>query len=532
MGGPQEAEATIDEVAQLEFEISADYNASDVLFHNLKAGRESKVAVHCGDQKVTYAELAESASRVGNGLLEFGLERGDRVLLVLLDTPEFPAAFYGAIRAGLIPVPVNTHVRTGDYEYYLKDSQAQAALVSGPLYEKLEPISDLCPELEQVVVTGDDKPEGTHSWTEWTAAAKAELDPAASSADQPAFWLYSSGSTGTPKAAVHCHGNIPYTVEAYAKQILEMASNDMVFSASKAFHAYGLGNSLNFPFSVGASTVLLPGRPDPEVVLEHIDRFRPSLFFTAPTHYAAMLAVADAVERWDLSSLRLCVSAAEALPAEIYRRWLERFDIEILDGLGSTELLHIFISNRPGEVRPGSSGKLVPGYEIRLVDEQGWPVAPGRPGELLVRGLSAFSQYWNRPDDTERVRLEDWIVTGDRYVRDEEGYYLYQGRSDDMMKVGGNWVSPAEVEGVLMEHDSVLECAVVGYQDGEGLLKPQAYVVLQKGKRASKKLAGTLQEHVKSKIAHFKYPRRIEFVKSLPKTATGKIQRFQLREGE
>ncbi|MEE8585547.1 MAG: benzoate-CoA ligase family protein [Acidobacteriota bacterium] len=516
----------------MEFEISADYNASEVLFHNLQAGREGKVAVYCGDQKVTYGELAEAASRVGNGLLKFGLERGDRVLLVLLDSPEFPAAFFGAMRAGLIPVPVNTLARTGDYEYFLKDSQARAALVSASLYEKLEPIVGLCPELEQVVVTGGESPEGTQAWQKWTGAAEAELAPATTRSDEPAFWLYSSGSTGTPKAVVHCHLHIPFTVEAYAKQILEIGPDDLVFSASKAFHAYGLGNSFNFPFSVGASSVLLPGRPEPEAVFEHIDRYRPSLVFTAPTLYASMLALPDAEERWDLASVRLCVSAAEALPADVYQRWLERFEIEILDGLGSTELLHIFISNRPGEARPGSSGRLVPGYETRLLNEQGWPVPPGKPGELLVRGVSAFSQYWNRPDDTERVRLEDWIVTGDQYIRDDEGYYFCQGRSDDMMKVGGNWVSPAEVESTLMEHSSVLECAVVGFKDREGLVKPQAFVVLQKGNRASKKLARDLQQHVKSKISHYKYPRRIEFVKSLPKTATGKIQRFQLREGE
>ncbi len=514
----------------MEFEISADYNASEVLFHNLQAGRESKVALYCGSQKVTYAELAEAASRVGNGLLKFGLERGDRVLLILLDSPEFAAAFYGAIRAGLIPVPVNTLARTGDFEYFLKDSQARAALVSAELYPKLEPISGLCPELDQVVVTGEKVPKGTHSWAKWAESAEAELAPAPTRSEEAAFWLYSSGSTGSPKAVVHCHKDIPFTVDAYAKQILEIGPEDTVFSASKAFHAYGLGNSFNFPFSVGASSVLLPGRSEPETVFDQIDRFRPSLFFTAPTLYASMLALPDAEERWDLASVRLCVSAAEALPAEIYQRWLERFDIEILDGLGSTELLHIFISNRPGEARPGSSGKLVPGYEIRLVNEQGWPVAPGRPGELLVRGMSAFSHYWNRPDDTERVQLEDWIVTGDRYIRDDEGYYFYQGRSDDMMKVGGNWVSPAEVEGSLMEHPSVLECAVVGSKDGEGLVKPHAFVVLIKGKRASKKLAKELQEHVKSKISHYKYPREVHFVKDLPKTSTGKIQRFQLRE--
>ncbi len=507
---------------------SERYNASDVLFHNLAAGRGEKIAVHCLDERVTYGGLADDAARCGNALLDLGLEPGDRVVLLLLDTPVLPEAFFGAMRAGLIPIPVNTLLPTDNYEFFLNDSGARAIILDAGLHPSVAPILANCPALEHVVVAGPDLPPGAVAWGRWLEGASARLDPAPSAPTDPAFWLYSSGSTGFPKGVVHLHKDIPYTVSTYAKQVLQIREDDVTFSASKAFHAYGLGNNVTFPYSVGASTVLYPGRPTPDAVLEQIRRFRPTLFFTAPTLYAAMLAHEEASAE-DLSSIRLCVSAAEALPPEIGGRWRERFGLEILDGIGSTEMLHIFISNRAGKVKPGSSGTVVPGYEVKIVDEAGTPVPPGESGDLMVKGGSSAPHYWNRPERTAATMRGDWIFTGDRYHQDAEGFFHYEGRSDDMFKVSGQWVSPIEVENALLEHPAVFECAVVPARDGADLVKPKAWIILHDGIEARPALAEELQGHVKSRLAPYKYPRSIEFVQDLPKTATGKIQRFRLR---
>ncbi len=518
---------------------SGVYNASEVLYHNLDAGRGDKVAVYCEHDTYTYNKLTDLASRMGNTLLKLGLKPGDRVLMIMNDTASFPAVFFGAIRAGMVPIPVNTSLPADNFEYFLKDSSARAVVVSADLYKKVQGIVGNVPELKHVLVSGqfhhdlpeEERPslEGTQN-LEWLASqASPNLSAYPSQEGDMAFWLYSSGSTGFPKGVVHSHKDIRYTTENYARGVLGITEDDLCFTASKLFHAYGLGNGVTFPFSVGAATVYLPGRPTVADVFGTIDRFQPTLFFGAPTLYAMLLT---SEQHHSLGRVRYCASAAEALPPEIYKRWKERFGVDILDGIGSTEMLHIFLSNQPGHIRPGSSGLPVPGYEARIEDEDGHEVPRGESGNLLVRGGSSASEYWNRPDKTAHtMRGGGWMFTGDRYHQDEDGYFWYEGRSDDMFKVSGQWVSPVEVENVLMEHPSIQECAVVIGTDSDGLQRTHAYVTLQVGARANDLLEAELQNHVKSRLAPYKYPRSIFFVNELPKTSTGKIQRFKLREG-
>ncbi|MCC6187845.1 MAG: benzoate-CoA ligase family protein [Anaerolineales bacterium] len=508
------------------------YNASAVLDHNLAEGRGGKVAIYSGDQTTTYQQLSELANRTGNALKDLGVEPEQRVLMLLLDTPQFPTTFFGAIKIGAVPIPANTVMQPADYEYFLNDSRAKVAVVSEPLYKLIEPVRANCPDLKHVVVAGGDGAPGAINWQPWVDAASPALDPADTSPDDVAFWLYSSGSTGFPKGAVHLQHDIAVTIENYARGVLNMTEDDLCFSGSKLFHAYGLGNNMTFAYGVGASTVLFPGRPTPDALLETITRFRPTLFFSVPTMYAAMLAVPDAgaKQKYDLGSVRLCVSAAEALPAEIYRQWKEKFGLEILDGIGSTEMLHIFISNYPGRVKAGSSGQVVPGYRAKLTEENGMEVPAGEIGDLLISGDSAAPFYWNKHEKSKRTMRGEWMFTGDKYHVDADDYYWYDGRSDDMLKVGGAWVSPIEVESVLIEHPAVLESAVVGARDEAGLVKAKAFVVLKEGRPGSPELARELQEFVKGRIAPYKYPRMIEFVPDLPKTVTGKIQRYRLRQ--
>jgi benzoate-CoA ligase len=506
------------------------YNASVVLDHNLAEGRGGKVAIHIDDQTYTYQQLSELANRTGNALKGLGVEQEQRVLMLLLDTPQFPATFFGAIKIGAVPIPTNTVMQPADYEYFLNDSRAKVAVVSEALYQLIEPIRANCKYLKQVVVVDGDDAPGTIDWQAWVNAASPALDPADTSPDDVAFWLYSSGSTGFPKGAVHLQHDIAFTVENYARGVLNMTENDLCFSGSKLFHAYGLGNNMTFPYGVGASTVLFPGRPTPDAMFETLTRFHPTIFFSVPTAYAAMLAVPDAEQKYDLRSLRQCVSAAEALPAESYHKWKEKFGVEILDGIGSTEMLHIFISNYPGRVKAGSSGNLVPGYDAKLTDEHGVEVPAGEIGDLLISGDSAAPFYWNKHQKSTHTMRGEWMFTGDKYHVDADGYFWYDGRSDDMLKVSGNWVSPIEVESVLIEHPAVLECAVVGAKDEAGLVKSKAFIVLNDGLNGSPELIKELQEFVKERIAPYKYPRAIEFAVDLPKTATGKIQRYKLRE--
>lgn len=506
------------------------YNASSILDDNLEAGRGDKVAIYIGDETYTYAQLAAMANRTGNALRGLGVEMENRVLMLLLDTPQFPATFFGAIKIGAVPIPTNTVMQPADYEYFLNDSRAKVAVVSGSLYRLIRPIRANCKYLKHVVVVDGDGQPDCIDWRTWTDAASPELDAAETCRDDVCFWLYSSGSTGFPKGVVHLQHDIAFTAQHYAGGVLGMTGDDVCFSASKLFHAYGLGNNMTFPYSVGASTVLFPGRPVADAVFETIHRHRPTLFFSVPTMYAAMLVDPDAEKKYDLRTVRLCISAAEALPAEIYRQWKERFGLDILDGIGSTEMLHIFISNRPGHVKPGSSGQVVHGYEARINDEKGHDVGPGKIGDLLVRGDSAGAYYWNKHEKSKFTMRGDWLYTGDKYHLDEDGYFWYLGRSDDMLKVGGAWVSPFEVENALAEHPAVLESAVVGAKDDAGLVKTKAYIILKDGHAGSTELVKEIQEFVKTRIAAHKYPRMIQFVTDLPKTATGKIQRYQLRD--
>jgi benzoate-CoA ligase family protein len=510
-------------------EIPARFNAATFFVdRHIEEGRGGKVAFFYEDRSITYGELQELVNRTGNALLDLGVQREQRVLCLLLDSPEFLAAFWGAIKIGAIPIPINTMMRGADYLYFLDDSRAPVAIISEPLLAEAGPILSQASYLKHVVVAG--KPSGAQiGFDAWIAKASPRLDAVDASKDDAAFWLYSSGSTGRPKGAVHLQHDLVYCTDTYAAQVLEMTEHDRTVSAAKLFFAYGLGNNMHFPMGVGAQGVLYPQRPTPEAMFEVIHRHRPTLFFGVPTLYAAMLQVKEAEKRYDLSSLRLCVSAGEALPEELYRRWREKFGVEVLDGIGTTEILHIFISNRPGKTRPGSTGLAVPGYEAILVDDEGRPVPQGEIGNLRVRGDSIMAYYWNQHEKTKDTLFGHWIQTGDKYYQDADGYFWYCGRADDMLKVGGIWVSPVEVENTLIGHPAVLEAAVVGREDTDKLVKPKAFVVLKEDHTASPALEAELKSFVKDKIAPYKYPRWIEFVSELPKTATGKIQRFKLR---
>jgi benzoate-CoA ligase len=509
--------------------------ASAFLDRNLQNGGGSRIAVYSQGQTHTYAQIAELANRVGNGLLDLGIEIEQRVALLLLDSPEFAASFFGGIKIGAVPIPINTALRPADYVYILNDSRARVLLVHAEIWQTVQGILSQLKYLRHVVVVGLDQPESAtlHDFAAWTARASSQLEAAETSKDDSAFWLYSSGSTGFPKGCVHLQHDMVYSTEYYARAILNIRPDDITFSAAKLYFAYGLGNNLYFPFSAGASAVYHPGRPLAEDMFNVIQRYRPTIFFGVPTLYASMLALPDAEKRFDFSSVRVCVSAGEALPGDILRRWQDRFHVDILDGIGSTEILHIFISNRPGEIRPGSTGKLVPGYEALITDEHGHAVAQGEIGNLLIRGDSTAASYWNKHEKTKDTINGHWIHTGDKYYQDADGYFWYAGRADDMLKVSGQWVSPVEVEAALIAHPAVLECAVVGAMDGDKLLKPKAYIVLNQGYTASDELANELKAFIKARLAPFKYPRWVEFVVELPKTATGKIQRFKLRaEGQ
>ncbi len=471
-----------------------------------------------------------------DALLTLGVEMEQRVALFLYDSPEFASMFFGGIKIGAVPIPTNTALRPQDYQYMLNDSRARVLVVEADLWPRIAPFRRELPFLRHVVVVqrGGDatgtSADNTIDYAALVSGARADLETVPTIRDDAAFWLYSSGSTGFPKGCVHLQHDMHVCTELYAKNVLGIRPDDIAFSAAKLYFAYGLGNGLYFPLSVGGSAVHFPGRITPEASFKVISEQRPTIFFGSPALYAGMLALPNVAERFDTSSLRVCVSAGEALPADIFRRWYERFGVEILDGIGSTEILHIFISNRPGQVVPGSSGQLVPGYQAAIVDEQGQPVLAGEIGNLLISGDSICSQYWNKHERTKNTIVGAWIQTGDKYYQDERGTYWYAGRSDDMLKVSGPWVSPVEVESALITHAGVLSAAVVGREDHDGLIKPQAFVVLQDGVEPSEALAEELKQHVKTTLMPHKYPRWVEFVSELPMTATGKIQRYKLRE--
>jgi benzoate-CoA ligase len=510
-------------------EIPRKYNAAhDLIERNLAAGRAAKIAYIDDAGRCTFGELAERVNRAANALTELGLGIDDRLMLCHLDTVDWVAVFLGAIKAGIVPIAVNTLLTSSDYEFMLNDSRAKALVVSGELWPQFAPILDRCPHVRHVVISGanaQDRPR----LQDLLARAGTSFATAPTSCDDPCFWLYSSGSTGTPKGTVHIQTSMLYTAELYGRPVLGIRTDDVAFSAAKLFFAYGLGNSLSFPLAVGATTVLMAERPTPASVFKRLKEHQPTIFYGVPTLYGALLASADLPQKPELK-MRVCASAGEALPADLGRRWTEHFGVEILDGIGSTEMLHIFLSNRPGEVRYGTSGKAVPGYRLRVVDEHGEEAGVDKVGDLLVAGPTAAAGYWNNRERTRSTFLGEWTRTGDKYILGGDGYYTYGGRSDDMLKVGGIFVSPFEVEAALLTHPDVLEAAVVGIPDDAQLIKPKAYVVTKAGVQGSPTLADALKQHVKDRLAPYKYPRWVEFVPELPKTATGKIQRFKLRQ--
>jgi benzoate-CoA ligase len=524
------APTTVDHAADLKpaDTIPRDYNfAADVLKRNLDAGRVGKPAYVDPRGTWSYGQIADRVARFGDVLRSLGVRREERILLCLLDTIDWPTAFLGALKAGVVAVPVNTLMTEDDYRFMLNDSRARVLVVSEALYAKFATLITSAPDLEHVIVAGDNA-HGHRRFEDLIAGAKADSATAPTTRDDIAFWLYTSGSTGKPKAAVHVHANLRLTNDLYAP-ILGLTESDVVYSVAKLFFAYGLGNAMTFPLSVGATTILLPDRPTPDAVAAILKKHQVTCFYAVPTFYAAFLASPAAPQR-DEVKLRCCVSAGEALPAEVSRRWRERYGVDILDGLGSTEMLHIFISNSPGDVKYGTTGKAVPGYDIRLVGDDGQVLTTkGEMGEMQVRGPTNAVMYWNNRAQSRTTFLGEWTRSGDKYIQDDEGYYVYCGRYDDMLKVGGIYVSPFEVEGALQSHPDVLEAAVVAWPDEQQLIKPKAFVVLKAPDKACEALARALQEHCKQKLAPYKFPRWIEFRADLPKTATGKIQRFKLR---
>lgn len=492
---------------------------------HLAEGRGDNVAIECGDERVSYAALAERVNRCGSALRDAcGVCPGDRVMLLLHDGPAFLYAFFGAIKIGAVPIPINTLWKTADYRYVLADSGAKVLIVTDgllPVVETMAPSER--PDLAHVLASG---PDGT--FDRLLASGNPTLDPARTRHDAPAFWLYSSGSTGAPKGCVHLQHDMVVCAILFGTGVLGIREGDRCFSVPKLFFAYGLGNAGYFPLAAGATSILWPGPPTAADVYAVIERHRPTVFFFVPTGYAMMLAREGS---FDLSSIRVASSAGEALPPALYARFKDRFGIDILDGIGSTEVLHTFIANRQGVIRPGSSGHLVDGYEAQLLNETGRPVESGDIGTLHIRGDSICDGYWNQPEKTRLTFHDGWISTGDKYRQDEDGFYWYAGRADDMLKVGGLWVSPIEVERVLMEHEAIHECAVIGRTDADNLVKPMAFVVLRDGTAGTAELAAAIQAFVRSRLAEYKRPRWVHFLDGLPKTPTGKVQRFKLRAG-
>ncbi|WP_421955126.1 benzoate-CoA ligase family protein [Polaromonas sp.] len=511
--------------------IPRDYNAAhDLLARNAqRAGKIAFIDAVSGEQ-LSYGELTDQSHRFANALRAQGFAPESRILLAMLDTPQWPVVFLGCILAGVVPVAVNTLLTTQDFEFMLRDSRAQGLVVSSALLPAFEPLLGKVETLKTVIVAGvEDLPANSSSNQALAALIRAQPATkmiADTCADDACFWLYSSGSTGTPKGTVHLHSHLIQTAELYGRGVLGIQESDVVYSAAKLFFAYGLGNALTFPMSVGATTVLLPARPTSADVFGILKKHQPTIFYGVPTLYAALLADPARPEKGELS-LRVCTSAGEALPAEIGKKWTAQYNCEILDGIGSTEMLHIFLSNRPGQVRYGTTGQAVPGYALRIVADDGSECGAGEIGELQINGPSAALMYWNNRAKTKATFAGEWTRSGDKYIRDADGYYTYGGRSDDMLKVGGIYVSPFEVEACLMTHPAVLEVAVIGAMDADELVKPKAYVVFKSGQAATME---ELKAHVKQQLAPYKYPRWIEFVTELPKTATGKIQRFRLRQ--
>lgn len=517
-------------VREIGFSIPERYNASEILFHNLMAGRAEKTAVYSPAGNATYGELCAAASRYAHGLSSLGLGRGDRVLMFLNDTASYPAAFFGAVRAGFVPILCNTLTPPDLLRFYLEDGAVSVAVTDAAYAGLFEAAADGTP-LKALIVVGDKEkvnaPVTLYDAEDWLKQFPQHSDAVDTHRDDMAFWMYSSGSTGRPKGIIHLQHDMAYTVESYAKHVLAIREDDICFSIPKIFFAYGFGNSITFPFSVGASAVLYPGRPEAAPVFDCVEHYRPTLFFGLPTLYNALIAHPRA-ETADFSSVRLCLSAAEVLAEELFQAWRARFGLEILEGLGSTEVLHIYVSNTPNNKKVGTAGMPVPGYEIKLTTPDGDLVSPGEGGVMWVRGGSSSPSYWNRPEKTAETMRDGWIWTGDRLIEDREGFFTFAGRVDDLIKVSGQWVYPLEIELTLFEHECVRECAVIAMEMPDRRMTLKAFVVVEDGVTGDDRLSEELKIFVKSKLLPFKYPRIVEYFVELPKTGTGKIDRQAL----
>lgn len=513
------------------FTLPEHFNMVSLLLErHVEQGHGSRIAIYYGDDQITYHQLYELTNRTGNALADLGVEPEQRVILLLPDGPEFVATFLGAMKIGAVPVPINVLATPLDLAYFLNDSRAKVVVAGQEFLPKVAASRSQCPFLRHVIVAGEDPGENL-SFRRLVDASSSELEVFPTHRDDASYWLYSSGTTGQPKGVIHLHHDLVHCVETWGYHVARFGPDNINYCVPRLFFSYGLNMALYLPLYYAAAVVLSPDRQEPAVVLENIRRYRPTAFFSVPTSYGQILReIEDKGIEADLSSVRYCVSAGEALPAPLYDRWLRRFGIEILDGLGSTEVGWVYISNIPGKVKRGSSGLLLPGYEAKIADPDGQQLPPGEVGDLLVSSDSLAAGYWNKHEKNKEIFLGPWMRTGDRYARDEEGYFFYGGRTDDVLKVSGIWVSPLEVEQALLEHKGVAECAVIGAQDEVGLVKPKAYVTLRTGFQPTPQLAAELQSFVKGRLAPYKYPRWIEFVNEIPKTVTGKIQRYKLRQ--
>ncbi|WP_227935178.1 benzoate-CoA ligase family protein [Alkalihalobacillus deserti] len=513
--------------------IKEHYNAaSRFIEDNVRKGLGNKVAIIFDDEQLTYNDLLRRVNQFGSALRNVGVESENRILLLTYDSPEFAVSFFGAMKIGAIPIPVNTMLQPNDYEYLLNNSRAKVLVIHEDFWDEIKEIRERFIYLKQVIVISENVSKNTDviDFLEFIDCASEDLETYYSTSEDPGFWLYSSGSTGNPKGVIHHQKGMEVAFDNYAKQVLQITENDTTFSASKLFFAYGLGNGMYFPFGAGGTAILMKERPTPEKVFEKLIESKPTIFFGVPTLYGAMI---NYVEKTgivpDLSSVRVCVSAGEALPGTFMSKWKDLFGLDILDGIGSTEALHIFLSNRMGDIKAGSTGKIVPGYEARILNDQAIEVGPNEIGDLVIKGESLTGGYWCNLEENHRKFYGEWMHTGDKYYQDEDGYFWYSGRSDDMLKVGGIWVSPIEIETVLFQHEKVLEVAVIGKKTENNLVFPKAFIVLKDGVTPSEELSDELKLFVKTNLAPYKYPREIEFKDELPKTATGKVQRFRLR---
>jgi len=515
------------------------FNMADYfLYHNVEEGREHKTCLYFKDQTYTYSDAVTMSNRAGNALRELGVGMEDRVLLVLPDCPEFVWTWFGAAHIGAVITMVNPLLPAGDYRYYLEYTRARAAVVHGSLCDEFLTAAENARYLRSLLVVGDEnvlpstRAGGVNSaqvsFAEIVSSQSDECPAADTHRDDIAIWLFTSGSTGHPKGAVHLQHDLPYNTEVFAKRTMGVNENDLTVSVPKLFFGYATGTNLLFPFAVGGATALFAERSTPEKLFEVIDRYRPTILTTVPTMINAMLNAEDAASH-DLSSIRFCYSAGEALPVELYHRWKQTFGVEICDGIGSAEMFHIYITNRPGDVKPGSLGRIVDGYEAKIVDADSNEVATDKMGTLKIKGDSAALCYWNAHEKSKETFAGDWCTTGDQFHVDMDGYYWYHGRTDDMLKVGGIFVAPAEIENCLLQHDAVLECAVVGHEDDDGLIKPKAFIVAREGHEASEALTEDIKQFAKTHMALYKYPRWIEYVSSLPKNDRGKIDRKLLK---